>query len=216
MLQKRIIYDRIVLLLSGRLPSIYTVALFLLPAKLAGNVNMTTAITNITRTTDGIYWRYAITATGNYDVWLDGTLLSENETGATYDLLSGATRPPEVEVCDYGARPMNAWACRRMQIQWYADDNDTFAVQEWRSNVLYSTQYVTVPYPNRYASIAVEMATGGTIAQTWTVRAAVLHDNGQYSISGMPITVAVNRHYLPPAPVVRYSWNATTRKVTIR
>jgi len=49
---------------------------------------MTAAITNITRTTDGIYWRYAITATGGYDVWLDGTLLSENETGAHY--FSGA------------------------------------------------------------------------------------------------------------------------------
>jgi len=177
---------------------------------------MSAIITNISRTTDGVYWRYTIDATGTYDVWLDGTLLDENQDSATYDLLSGEVRPPEVEVCDYGARPMNAWACRRMQIQWYADDNDTFAIQEWRNGVLYSTRYVSVPYPNRYVTEAVSMSSSGTVAQTWTVRAAVLHDNGQYSISGMPIAVAVNRHYLPPAPVVRYTWDATTRKVTIR
>ena len=177
---------------------------------------MSTTITSIARTTDGYYWRYNVTATGTYDVWLDGSLLEENVSAAYYDLLTDLTAPPPVEVCDYGARPTNAWASRRMQVQWFADTHTVFAVQEWRSGVLYSTRYVEVTYPDRYATVAVAMAATGTIAQTWTVRPAAKTDAGNYYITGPPIDIATRRHYLPQPPTVTYTWNASTRKVTVR
>lgn len=176
---------------------------------------MSSIITSITRTTDGLYWRYAVTTTGTYDVWLDGTLLSENVSAGYYDLLTELTIPPPVEVCDYGARPTNAWASRRMQVQWFADTHTVFAVQEWRSSVLYSTRYVEVTYPHRYVSVAVSMASTGAIAQTWTVRPAAKTDAGNYYITGTPIDVTVRRHYLPQPPAVTYTWNASTRKVIV-
>ena len=176
---------------------------------------MPSSITSITRTTDGLYWRYAVTSTDTYDVWHDGNLLAENVSAAYYDYLTELSTPPPVEVCDYGARPLNAWTSRRMNVQWFADTHTVFAVQEWRSSVLYSTRYVEVTYPHRYVSIAVAMAATGTIAQTWTVRPAAKTDAGNYYITGTPVDITLRRHYLPLPPVVRYSWNASTRKVVV-
>ena len=176
---------------------------------------MSSIITSIARTTDGLYWRYNVTATGTYDVYLNSNLLDENVSAAYYDLLSDLTVPPPVEICDYGARCTNSWAARRMEIQWFADTHDVFAVQEWRSGVLYSTKYVEVPFPARYCSTTVNLSGTASIAQDWTVRPAVKTDAGNYYITGAPIETATRRHYLPRVPVVSYAWNGATRKVTV-
>jgi len=173
-------------------------------------------ITNIARTTDGLYWRYTVTASGTYDVWLDGVLLAEGVSAGYYDVLDDGVTPPEVEVCDYGGRPVSAWASRRMQVQWFAGLHQVFAVEEWRSGARYSVDYVEVDAPNRYVTVTVRLAAGDAVGQSWVVRAAAVATNGAYYGVGAPLTVAVRRHYLPSKPVCRWAWNGTTRKVTVR
>lgn len=176
---------------------------------------MSTTITSITRTTDGYYWRYNVTATGNYDVWLDGVLLEENQSAAYYDLMSSKPDPPPVEVCDYGARPTNAWAARRMTVQWFNEGYTAFAVQEWRSGAVYSTRYIDVPYPERYCAIEVNLSANASTEQYWTVRPAVQTDAGNYYITGAAVEITTQRHYLPRVPIVSYTYSSTNQQVTI-
>jgi hypothetical protein len=176
---------------------------------------MSALITNISRTTDSIYWRYTIDATGAYDVWLNGQILAENETDAYVDLLSSEAKPPPIEVVDYGARALSTWASQYMQVQFFAENHTVFSIQEWRSGTIYSTQYVDVTYPNRYVTMSVRMRASDAVGQTWTVRPAGQADNGQYYTMGAPLLVAVQRHYLPSPPVKTYTYNTTTRILRI-
>jgi hypothetical protein len=176
---------------------------------------MSALITNINRTADGIYWRYTIDATGAYDVWLDGILVAENETDTYIDVLSSEARPPAIEVVDYGTRGISAWASQYMQVQFFAQNHTVFAIQEWRSGTIYSTQYVDVAYPNRYVTASVKMRASDAVGQIWTVRPAAQASNGQYYITGAPLAVAVQRHYLPSPPIKRFTYNSTTRLLRI-
>lgn len=177
---------------------------------------MSAIITNISRTTDGYYWRYNVTATGTYDVWLDGLLLEENVATAYYDYLTSEPTPPPIEVCDYGARCTNSWASRNMTVQWFNAGYKVFAVQEWRAGALYSTRYVEVQYPERYCQTTVIMASKGAIEQVWTVRPAVKTDAGNYYITGAAVEITMRRHYLPRVPNVSYTYDAAAQQVTIR
>ena len=172
-------------------------------------------ITNIDRTTNGLAWRYTATASGGVDYWLDGVLIAENNTDGYYDYLTQDAVPPPVEAVDYGARPTNAWAGRQMQVQWFADGYTAYAVQEWRAGVVYSTRYLDVATPHRYVTVTVSLSSTASVSQTWTVRPAVRHDNGQYSIAGAVLTAVTQRYYLPRPPVPAWSWNGTTRAVNI-
>lgn len=164
-------------------------------------------------TIDGGY-TYTFSA-GNVDIWLDGTLLEEAYADTEYTIYTKATTPPPIEIVTHGSRCTNSWASRRMAIQFFADTFTAFAVSEYRSGVLYSTDYYDVPLPERYVTVYVDMLATDATTQYWTVRPAVKYNKGEYSISGMPVQVVTRRHYLPKPPNVTYSYNAVTRILTI-
>ena len=175
-------------------------------------------ITNITRIAinDGYGWRFFLSDDETpTDVWLDGTRILENYEGESFDVVYIGNTPPPVEVCEYGARPVNAWACRFLAVQWFAFDHRAFALTEWRDGEAYSVKFVNVPFPNLYHTEKVVMAEGDTVQQTWTVQAAILYEPDRYVIDSQALPVTFGRYYLPRPPVNRWTYSATTGKVTV-
>ena len=169
-------------------------------------------IDTITRIDGG--YTYTFSA-GNVDIWLDGVMLEEAYASTAYTVYTKAKTPPPIEITTHGTRCTNSWAARRMGIQFFADPYVAVAITEYRSGTAYQTRYYDVPYGERYFTVWVSMVETDAATQYWTVRPAVKYDTGEYAIVGMPIQTVVQRHYLPKPPSVTYSYNATTRILTI-
>jgi len=171
-------------------------------------------ITHIDRIEGGYTYTFDIATP--VDIFLNGTHIESDWAETTFDLYTQEFTPPPIEIAEPGATTNSKWAGRAVGVQFFTGNHAAFAVTRIEGGTPVETTYHDSIGPYTYQSVFFNFTSSDTIQVTYTVRAATKYGVNEYAITGDPVEAVVNRYFLPTQPVVEFSWNNTTRELTIR